>query len=341
MKQKPLLIVVTPIRNEAWILDAFLTCTSSWADYIILADQHSTDGTREIAQRYPKVILIDNPTYEWYEMECRRLLLQQANAIPGDKIIFGLDADEFLSEGFEKTKGWQTILTAPTNAIFAFHWLNLYDDGRTIEYSPFIAEWACHFAPDVDIVEEYRKREHHAVHCQRVPCLEDNRATYYEIKDIQFVHLAKLNKQRCRNKTDFYAVTWVDKNPIQTTVINLYRAGKYYPQHLQHIPHAPRLAPIDSDFDCMSLIKPAGIGSHYIDEMVQVFQREGTQKFRDLNIWDNPDLIARGVAVPKRPIYIRILHAYLSATQDISHYSIIKFIDKALRYLTKKLCRTK
>ena len=61
---KPQLIVITPVRNEAWVLEAFLTHCSSWADHIIIADQHSTDGSREIAQQFPKVTLIDNPTDE-------------------------------------------------------------------------------------------------------------------------------------------------------------------------------------------------------------------------------------------------------------------------------------
>ena len=80
------IIVITPVRNEAWVLDAFLTCTSSWADYIILADHHSEDNTREIAKKYEKVILIDNPTFEWYEAQCLTRLLEEACKIHGDKV---------------------------------------------------------------------------------------------------------------------------------------------------------------------------------------------------------------------------------------------------------------
>ena len=57
-------IVMTPVRNEAWVLRAFLETTSLWADYIIIADQMSTDGSREIAKSYEKVILIDNKNPE-------------------------------------------------------------------------------------------------------------------------------------------------------------------------------------------------------------------------------------------------------------------------------------
>jgi len=41
MTNQPLLICMTPVRNEAWILHAFLKATSLWADHIIIADQNS------------------------------------------------------------------------------------------------------------------------------------------------------------------------------------------------------------------------------------------------------------------------------------------------------------
>ena len=43
MKDLPKIIVVTPIKNEDWILDRFLSVTSQFADLIIIADQNSTD----------------------------------------------------------------------------------------------------------------------------------------------------------------------------------------------------------------------------------------------------------------------------------------------------------
>ena len=47
MLEKPKLIVITPVKNESWILEKFLTFTSLWADYIIIADQNSTDNSIE------------------------------------------------------------------------------------------------------------------------------------------------------------------------------------------------------------------------------------------------------------------------------------------------------
>ena len=83
---RPLLIVLTPVRNEAWILPAFLKATSLWADYIIIADQMSTDGSRDIYAQYEKVILVDNPRTEMHQARTRQLLFDAAKKIEGDKI---------------------------------------------------------------------------------------------------------------------------------------------------------------------------------------------------------------------------------------------------------------
>ena len=78
MNSKPLLIVLTPVRNEAWVLHAFLKATSLWADHIIIADQMSTDGSREIYPQYEKVIVIDNPRTEMHQARTRQLLFEAA-----------------------------------------------------------------------------------------------------------------------------------------------------------------------------------------------------------------------------------------------------------------------
>ena len=330
---KKKIIVITPVRNEAWVLEAFLTCTSSWADYIILADQHSDDGTREIAAKYEKVILIDNPTQEWYEYLCRTRLLEEALKIPGDKIVFSLDADEFLSEGFEKTESWQRIIHAKGNEIFCFNWLNLFDNFNTAEYTCMHYEWAAHYEDSVDVVEEYKKRENHAVHCARVPCLENDRCQYVNVDDFWVVHLAKLNHQKIRQKNDFYQVTWVDKNKEEANPINMYRGySKYYPDQLVHLDAPVKLCRMGEGKDYKFLVQTTDYGKHYVEEMVQVFEREGTDKFAKLCIWDNPYLKAAGIN-PRLPLRYRFLHWYLRKTQAASNGKIVKLIDKVFKRL--------
>lgn len=331
--EKPKIIVVTPVRNEAWVLDAFLTCTSSWADYIIIADQHSDDGTREIAAKYEKVILIDNPTQEWYEYLCRTKLLEEAAKIPGDKIIFGLDADEFLSEGFEKTDSWKKIIGSKGNEIFCFNWLNLFDNYTTVEYTNMHFEWAAHFDSSIDFVEEYKQREKHAVHCMRVPCLKGDQIRYIHVDDFWVVHLAKLNHEKMRQKYDFYQVTWVDKNKEKANPISMYRNyNKYYPDNISLLDTPVRLCRKGEEKDYSYLVSSSDYGKHYVDEMVAVFEREGTDKFAKLCIWDNPYLQAAGIN-PKLPLKYRLLHRYLKKTQSYSSSKIIKWIDRIFKLL--------
>lgn len=331
MNTKPTIVVITPVRNEAWVLDAFLMCTSSWADHIILADQHSDDGTREIAAKYEKVILIDNPTQEWYEYLCRTRLLEEAAKIPGDKVIFGLDADEFLSEGFEKTESWQRIINSKGNEIFCFNWLNLFDDFSSVEYTSMHFEWAAHFDESIDFVEEYRKREEHAVHCSRVPCLETERCQYIPVDDFWVVHLAKLNHERIRQKFDFYQVTWVDKNKEKANPIRMYRGyNKYYPDKLTRLQTPVKLCSMNCPEDYSYLVKTSDYGKHYVEEMIQVFKRKGTDKFLKLCIWDNPYLIEAGIT-PKIPLNYRMLHSYLRKSQSKAGTKVIQLIDKVLK----------
>ena len=328
------MIVITPVRNEAWVLEAFLTHCSSWADHIVIADQHSTDGSREIAQRFPKVTLIDNPTDEWVENVCRARLLEETQRFPGDKIIFALDADEFLSDGFRETTGWKRIMESEPNEIFYFQWFNLYGDMSHGEVEGEGAEWAAHYAIDIDVAAEYRLREQHAVHCQRVPCLEGDRCRYTMIEDIHFVHLGNLNMYRIRNKLDFYQVVNFDKNPHRSSPISLYRSyTKILDFKAPRLDTPKRLTTADGT-DLTPLVRMSDHGQHYIDEVAAIFRREGCRRFASLCIWDNPDLRAAGIEY-RPPLAFRLLHIFLLRTQPRRHTAWVRLADKLLKCFFK------
>ena len=198
---RPLLVVLTPVRNEAWILPAFLKATSLWADHIIIADQMSTDGSRDIYPQYEKVILVDNPRKEMHQARTRQLLFDAAKQIEGDKILFALDADEFLSGDFMNTKGWNMIINSEPGDVFCFRWMNLMADST--KYTSFVPYyWAAHVNDEVmngifpdNQIHEWRLPWPHQVNNE------------YIIEDIFFIHFASVNVLRQGNKQRFYQVS--------------------------------------------------------------------------------------------------------------------------------------
>jgi glycosyltransferase involved in cell wall biosynthesis len=114
---RPQVVCVTPVRNEAWTLDRFLRCAETWADHIILADQCSTDETRAVASKYPKVVVVDNPCEEFNDGERHRLVLEAARQIPGPRLILAVDADEALSAEVLDSPRWAHVLNAPPGTV--------------------------------------------------------------------------------------------------------------------------------------------------------------------------------------------------------------------------------
>src|SRR5476651_2453045 len=106
------IIVLTPVKNEAWILEQFLKSASLFADCIIVADQKSTDESRDICAKFPKVQLIENKTDKYDEASRQVLLIETARRLfPNDKrIFFCLDADElFSADSLTYTETWERI----------------------------------------------------------------------------------------------------------------------------------------------------------------------------------------------------------------------------------------
>src|SRR4051795_11203104 len=118
-------VCVTPVKNEGWFLERFLRATELWADRIIVADQGSTDETRAIAARFPKVTLVENPRADYDEGARQRLLIAAAREVPGPKVVIALDADEVLTPTWTESQEWRDALAAPPGTALAFDWVNV------------------------------------------------------------------------------------------------------------------------------------------------------------------------------------------------------------------------
>ena len=196
INETPLLICLTPTKNEDWILDVFLKATSKWADFIILADQFSDDNTLKIAANYPKVIVVKNESKELDEAYRQNLLLNRARSLPGKrKVFFVLDADEILTSNYLHSEDWITIMTSKKGTAFSLPWIHVLDRNSYWQPKtkiPFI------------FVDDGNSKQSQRFHAPRVPNLEEFEIK--ELNDIGLLHLQYLPTRRNRVKQYFYQV---------------------------------------------------------------------------------------------------------------------------------------
>ena len=106
MKQeKPLLIITSCTRNYGWVTRAFLEGNTRWADYIIVVDQMSTDGTREMCAEYQNVVLVDDPDMTYKESTRAKVAFMKGRELAAgrDAIYFALDIDEVMPANWMNT----------------------------------------------------------------------------------------------------------------------------------------------------------------------------------------------------------------------------------------------
>ena len=325
---RPLIIVMTPVRNEAWVLRAFLEATSLWADYIIIADQMSTDGSREIAKEYSKVILIDNNRKEMHQAATRRLLFEEAKKIEGDKILFALDADEFLAGDFVNLPAWKTIMESKPNDAFCWRWLNLSaDDHFKCAVGPYYF-WAVHASDDLwngIFPDNY-------IHEWRLPwppqAVEDNK---YELDNLFSIHLAWVNPARQSNKERFYQVSTVAKEPKKSKV-GIFRQYHYMEViNLVDLPESSFKFYEDRGLDIWRHVDFDDDGDYYTTEVLRYFERDGVDKYALLDIWNDGWISKNGIVDP-RTFWQKWVHKYLNCTCAKMNAWYVQAIDKLLKF---------
>lgn len=327
MKNNLLKIVLTPVRNEAWVLRAFLEATSLWADYIIIADQMSTDGSREIAKEYPKVILIDNDRKEMHQAATRRLLFDAAKKIEGDKILFALDADEFLAGDFVNSKEWRMIVDSRPNDAFCWRWMNLSgDDHSKCTMGPYYY-WAVHTSVDLwdgmfpdNYIHEWR--------LPWPPQAQDGNK--HELEGLFSIHLAWVNQARQRNKERFYQVSTVGKEPKKSK-ISIFRQYHYTETTtFGDLPKDAYKFYEDHGLDIWKYVNLNDEGAYYTAEVLRHFDHDGLHRYAMLDIWDEDWMQRNGIADPRTGLQKRVLN-YLSKTSAKMATHRVRFIDKVLK----------
>lgn len=277
----PLVVCLTPTRNDSWVLDRFLKAASLWADYIIIADQMSTDGSREIVSRYPKAILVDNDSEVYNELGRKRLLVDTARKIPGDKILIALDVDEMFSPEIFTSGEWEKVKQLPRGTVIDFQWANFTADAQGMWYGYYFP-WG--YVDDG--FEEYDKEvPDSAIHCARVP-IKDG-MPHYSVQSFKVIHFQYTDWNRMQHKHYMYQCQEVLSNPGKSAV-GIYR--QYH--HMDTIGSSdvveiPANWIVDYNRLGIDILRVEKEKSYWYDqEIIKLFLKYGVEKFRKICIWD-------------------------------------------------------
>ena len=325
---------LTPVRNEAWILDVFLRAASTWADRIIIADQQSTDATRAVCARFPKVEVVDNPGGGYDEANYRRIPLRRARQLAPDAIIVAIDADEVLSGPAVRWLQSEVVQTAPAGSVWSLPWMNL-KPGRREGWS--LLNFPVVFADDGS---DFSGK---LIHSPRIPKAETARVL--ELPGAFLFHLQYLNASRLASKQRWYQALERVKDPRKSAVW-IYRA-----YHHLALLRAEQFQPVNpaslegsgiTDAD-LAALERADEPFYWWDAAVLGWMAEhGPEFFRRIDLWDTDwnQLVARGcpgwkggpIRDPRRNFDRRLIR-YLERTQPRSDSWLQRKVDKVLRSL--------
>ncbi len=190
------IVVLTPVKNEEWILDNYIQVTSNFADLIIIADQFSSDKSREIASNYDKVLLIKNPKKDYDEAFRQNLLIDTArNKITGRKLLIGLDADEIMTSDSQFSKEWNNLKKLDPGTVIYFQKPDLFKSvNQYLEFSNHVP---------LGVIDDGRLHKANLLHSSRIPFHEKAPKIY--INDIKFMHYAMLRMSSQKSKNRLYS----------------------------------------------------------------------------------------------------------------------------------------
>jgi hypothetical protein len=323
-------ICVTPVRNEAWIIDRFLAAAKSWATDVIVADQGSTDGTLQRLQETPGVTAVINDSPVFDERHRQQLLLTHARQVPGKRILIGLDADEALSANFATSEEWRQLDSVQPGTILRFRWVNILPG--------FERAWIPPEPRAFGFVDDGSPHDGQRIHSPRVP--QPANAPMLDLQDVVVLHFQYVAWQRMASKQRWYQV-WEhlqhrQKGPLQIFREYSHMYGSWDPGEIQAVRPEWLEGYQQRGIDFPSL---ASEPTPWWDfEVLRILQEHGSQQFRRIDIWDRDwNAVAALTGTngsdfsDPRSAFERLAHRVLRATQGHRSHVAVRAFEKLLR----------
>ena len=276
------IIALLPVKNEAWVLPHTLACLSGFCDVILVHDQQSTDGSRDIAAQFPKVVWIDSPDSKICE-QARWQLWDIARQYDGQNLLWCTDADEVVSpsrmRGFLDRRRAELTGGEVVDAFYCHFW---NDRAR---YRAGLGGYAPYWKP-VAIVDnrrrEYDRSRALPLHEERVPVGADS--VRLRAEEAPVLHLQWLLPNRSQMRQAWYRCREFLHGERSVRAINEQYAGTL---PVWYVPTAP----IPQDWlDGVTLPDPSvdQQPTWQQEEIIVWFDTRGVEFFEPLEIWHVP-----------------------------------------------------
>lgn len=314
-------ICMVPVRNEAWILPFFLAQAASWADEIIVLDQQSSDGSLEIARAAPKTRSISNDTGRYNEAERQLRLIEEARRLNGRRVLFALDADEFLRPGFPSPSERQAIADADPGTAIEMPWVDILPGGGRS-----VSSGTARFG----YVDDGSPHDPSEIHSSRVPSPPLGKVLNLDAATM--FHLQYFNWDRQLRKQRWYQCYEVLERGRNS--VDVFRQYNRFRELLDN----PGQAIVDFDIKILAAIPLATKSTTWWDcAIIDWLRRHGGEDMGTLDIWDvdwNETASACGgdpLELKGRRLKDRVIVALLRSTQSRRKMLLTRLLDRLLR----------
>ena len=282
-------IALVPVRNEAWVLEHSLACWSGFCDVVIVNDQMSTDATRDICRRFPKVVLLETPpagaadTVARLPQQARWRLLDAARNYDGHNLLWCTDADELTPPTLARRFFEEHRAELTPRRVIECRFHNLWDS--LTRYRQDLSYYGPLWKPMGfvdDRVVDYPRSRVRPLHEPRMPIETDE--TALKADGLPILHLQWTMWRRNQVKQAWYrCIDFMDKRMTAADVNGFYSVTlREWYVHTEAVP-AAWLADVTlpgADVDQQP--------SWHEAEILGWFDARGVEFFEPLEIWHVP-----------------------------------------------------